>query len=441
MLKGNKTLLVLVSVFLAVFIYGVGRLFLLRFETGDVYPAYSSLRVDPLGTKAFYDSLENFRQISVSRNYRPLPKLHEGLEATIFYLGARVKDLGFVHEDLLKAFDALVATGGRLIISFYPIRERASVRSRGECPGSAHAKEAEEKGETDRNGPERSLKKAEEPKGSESTSQGSRKRNERSDHRDFERERCKFVSLADHWGVRFGFDERLKDARDDGKAWKALNGKLPNFISWHTVLYFDGLPKPWRVIYVRDGHPVIMERRFGRGTIVLSADSYFFSNEALRVERHPGLLAWLVGRHTNVVFDETHLGVRENPGIASFARKYDLHGLFLGIVLLVGLFVWKNSLHFIPPPELPSTGGSDFNSERDYTAGFVSLLRRNIPPRDILRICFQEWKKSLPPSRRDSCDKQDRAGGVIDAQGGRPAKQRNPVEGYQTIQRILAERK
>ena len=31
----------------------------LRFESGDVYPVYSSLRSDPLGTRAFYDSLED----------------------------------------------------------------------------------------------------------------------------------------------------------------------------------------------------------------------------------------------------------------------------------------------------------------------------------------------------------------------------------------------
>ena len=41
----------------AILTLGLIRLFKLRFEAGDVYPAYSSLRSDPLGTMAFYESL------------------------------------------------------------------------------------------------------------------------------------------------------------------------------------------------------------------------------------------------------------------------------------------------------------------------------------------------------------------------------------------------
>ena len=38
-----------IAVLLCVLVYGVVHLFLLRFETGDVYPQYSSLRADPVG--------------------------------------------------------------------------------------------------------------------------------------------------------------------------------------------------------------------------------------------------------------------------------------------------------------------------------------------------------------------------------------------------------
>ena len=33
--------------------FGIWRLFVLRYEKGDVYPAYSSYRADPLGSLAF----------------------------------------------------------------------------------------------------------------------------------------------------------------------------------------------------------------------------------------------------------------------------------------------------------------------------------------------------------------------------------------------------
>jgi hypothetical protein len=50
---------VLLALLLIAFLSGVGHLFVLRFQTGDVYPAYSSLRSDPLGARVFYESLEN----------------------------------------------------------------------------------------------------------------------------------------------------------------------------------------------------------------------------------------------------------------------------------------------------------------------------------------------------------------------------------------------
>jgi hypothetical protein len=396
--KSNKTIYVLLVVLLALFVYGVGSLFMLRFEAGDVYPAYSSRRADPLGAKAFYDSLENLQNISTSRNYRPLSKLRRGSEASMFYLGAHVEFLDFVHEDVLKAFDAWIESGGRLIVSFFPTKAQSS-------------------------------------------SHNSCRKNKRTDDGGVGEKRCTFVSLAEHWGIHCGFDEKLKDLEYAERAWSGSGAALPDSISWHTSLYFDGLDKPWRTIYARDGHPVIIERAFGKGTIVLAADSYLFSNEALRAERYPELLVWLLGASTNVIFDEAHLGIRENPGIAALARKYHLHGLLLGMLLLAGLFAWKNSFSFIPPrDEGPAIESRDFTSQRDYTAGFTSLLRRNISPRDILTLCFQEWKKSLPLSSEVVGNKLDRVQAVIDAQRAGPAKQRNPVQGFQTIQRILGDR-
>src|SRR5207245_8920088 len=100
-------------------------------------------------------------------------------------------------------------------------------------------------------------------------------------------------------------------------------------VVWHTALYFDRPGASWRVIYARDNHPVLIERRFGSGSLVFSADSYFVSNEALRKERLPKLLAWLAGRNTTVLFDETNLGVMESQGIAALVRNYRLRGLVL----------------------------------------------------------------------------------------------------------------
>ena len=70
---------------------GLVYLFMLRFEAGDVLPAYSSLRADPLGAKAFYQSLEHLDSLAVSRNFGRLEMLDEefadGSGVTVFFSG------------------------------------------------------------------------------------------------------------------------------------------------------------------------------------------------------------------------------------------------------------------------------------------------------------------------------------------------------------------
>ena len=408
-MRGDRIPCVLLVFFVALFIYGLGKLLLLRFERGDVYPAYSSLRTDPLGTKAFYESLVNLQRVSAARSYVPLTEKTLSQETTVFYLGTHPDDLNFINEDRIEAFEALVAAGARVVVSFFPIHRDEST---GICrqPGfSSHGKEVGEEGETET-----------------STSGWT----------------CgQSVSLGERWGFRFGVDEGFKERTQAKRAGEGLGTDMPNLISWCTALYFEALQAPWQIVYYRDGYPVIIARELGEGTIVLSSDSYLFSNEALREERHPTLLAWFLGKNTDVVFDETHHGIREKPTVASLIRKYRLHGLFLGIVFLAGLFVWKSSVPFLPPRDDDcSIGGDDGTSDRDATAGLVSLLRRNIAPQDILGVCFEEWKKSSPSNIRDLGDKLQSVQKVVEEQLAPPARQRNPVQDYQNIQCILTER-
>src|SRR6185436_18671942 len=147
--------------------------------------------------------------------------------------------------------------------------------------------------------------------------------------------------------------------------------------------------------------PVVIERRLGPGHIVLCSDSYFASNEALRRERHPDLLAWVIGARGRVAFDETHLGVMERPGAATLAWKYRLHGLIAGILLLAALFVWKNSVSFVPPYDEAGEASGELVTGKDSASGFVNLLRRSISERDLLGICFDEWKKSFAHGRKN----------------------------------------
>ena len=106
---------------LAIFLIGIVQLLLLRFKSGDVYPPYSSLRSDPLGTRVFYESLHRLKTVAVQRNYRSLSNMTYHENATIFYLGASISNWVFVSEDTIKIFDRLAFAGSRLVLSFRPI--------------------------------------------------------------------------------------------------------------------------------------------------------------------------------------------------------------------------------------------------------------------------------------------------------------------------------
>jgi hypothetical protein len=253
------------------------------------------------------------------------------------------------------------------------------------------------------------------------------------------------ISLKDRWNVSLNYEDLPKDAEDvyhSVLARRKTDADLPASVAWHTALYFERPGTNWTMIYARDNHPVLIERKFGSGSLVFSADSYFLSNEALRKERHPKLLAWLAGRNATVLFDETHLGLLEEPGIAALVRKYRLHGLVVGIALLAGLFVWKNTASFVPPydEDIVETRG-DAVAGRDSAAGFVNLLRRSIPSAELLSVCFAEWKKTRAHGRADLKARTERMAAIIAEEQAKPGRERKPVESYRRITCILTERK
>ncbi|NNK85797.1 MAG: hypothetical protein HKO91_09625 [Desulfobacterales bacterium] len=401
----NKKMRVVFSAFLiAGFLMGVVNLFLLRFEVGDVYPPYSSLRSDPLGTRVIYESLDKLEHIYTKRNYRPLSNIKSSSNVTLFYLGARMFNSDWIQEDLLKSFEHIARSGGRLVIALIPTLKNQSKPS--------------DKEETSEDSKEDKLNKR-------------KHKNQAKDNQ--------FVSLTERWGVGIGYYEtKEKNKKNTFKAESNINGlNTPVFL--HTVKFFDGLADSWEVIYASDGHPVIIERKFGKGTIVLSSDSYFFSNEALRKERYPKLLAYFMGSSSKALFDETHLGINKSFGVVYFVKKYRFQWFAAGLFLLAVMFVWKNSVSFVPAQSEGSERNEDvFTSDKDYAQGLVSLLRRNIPRDKILRVCAEEWEKSIEHETRINSNKLDLIKSVVERKEPKVKNDYNPVNGYNMICQILS---
>jgi hypothetical protein len=383
-LQKNKTIArAVTALLLLIFVVGVVHLFVLRFETGDVYPAYSSLRSDPLGTRALYESLENIDGLAVRRNYHLLKSLTFEPQTTFFYLGSTADEFESIPQEMIEVFDRLTQSGGRLVLTFLPVTKNSEQKTK----------------------PNRSVKK--------------------------------------HWGIGVAFKDYLPVKDDKPIAVDAISNRrdLPPVISWHTNLYFDLFDDAWQTLFSFEGLPLIVERTYGKGSILVCADSFFMSNEALWAERHPKLLVWLMGGHSNIIFDEAHFGIHKQPSVAQLIRRYRFHWFFAALVVLALLFVWKSAVYFVPPSAEDSLNGADVVSEKDYTQGLIALLRRNITGNQILQVCAREWEQTFKKSKRTRAITLKRMRGLAGTGSAGSKKSKDPVKEYRKISKLISEEK
>ena len=382
---------------LAIFaLLAVVRLFQMRFATGDIYPAYSSLRSDPLGTKGLYESLESLHSLELKRHFRSVHQLPAGRGTTLLILGLPAQELNGT-EDEIDQLETFMRLGGRLVISL-----NSESLGRSSWTGGTNGVSS----------------RPAKPRAAQWTLP---------------------VELSSRWQFHLT-EEALK--REGGKSVPVEvvafdPGRKPERMEWHSPGVFTAPEDPWHAVFLRGTNAVVMERSWGAGTLVLATDSFPLSNEALRRSRSTPWLAWVVGSSGRVVFDETHLGVREQAGFASLAREYRLHLFGACLVVLAALFMWQGATSFALPIE--ETGErAEWVTGRDAADGCVSLLRRNVLPSEVLKLSVQEWIRSQHSGRSLPPEKLAAVQAVLDRENLKPAAQRNPVLVYRDIARIVA---
>ena len=439
-MRTNKTIAgIVMALLLGLFGVGVTHLFVLRFESGDVYPAYSSLRNDPLGTRALYASLENIDNISVRRNYHRLKSLTFEPQTTFLYLGATPDEFNWFPEEVIEAFDRLTQTGGRLVISFLPTT-KPPVNKTSQRPLKKSGT-AQIDGDTDAGGTSQAKQPADTGNPAAPSQSTPDSRNESAHHQTEGRGTARFVSIQKRWGIEVAAKAvlPLKDGKHLAIEATATRKDLPPTISWHTNLHFVLSDDAWQTLYHFEELPLIVERTYGQGSIVLCADSFFMSNEALWSERYPRLLLWLLGKHSNLIFDEAHFGIYKQPSVAQYIRRYRLHWFFVALAALALLFVWKNAAHFVPPSAEDALNGTEVVSEKDYTQGLIALLRRNIAGNQILPVCAREWIQTFSKSKRTGGQTRARIRGLAEIGTTELKKNRNPVEQFRQLSRELSQ--
>lgn len=404
-MKSRKdTLSIIVAILiLGLSAYALLHLLIMRYSSGDVYPEYSSLRTDPFGTKAFYESLRDCCGLKVSRNFEEFSRIKNNTNSTIIFAGASFPG-DMIPASFLNDLESFMKNGGRLVVTYVP-------------SGFFKKIELERK------------KEKQEKKDSEAKKKSDKKKPEKNPGED-ENALIHFVSLSKEWGLQYaeGDWDGYRSAR------LVADKKLPKVLTWHSAVYFELNGKDWNVIYKQDDHSVLVERDFGKGSLVLVSESFLLSNEAMLRDRHSDLLAWLVGSKKEVIFDESHLGIASNPGVASLARKYNLHGLAGGLLVIALLYVWMSSTSLLPAYK----PGSDLEKKaiegKDSASGLSNLLRRNVSAQHIFPLCYSEWKKSAVSQKQFEEKKLKR---VEEFMNQHPE---NPVESYNRISEMLKER-
>jgi hypothetical protein len=446
------------------------RLLLLRYEKGDIYPAYSTLRVDPLGARAYYEALASLPQYEAARGFKSLHRELEEKPGTLFYLGLESRDMSSFSKDEVAEIDDFVKNGGRVVLTFAPRSPGTSISDDSDkiTKKKDDAAPTPSKGDTSKPDAHPPAPAPEtKPDEDIAKSKTAEEKYEREEFRKEQEEEAKInpghpneaaeekyqLSLAALWG--FGWDvvkgaEKDKEAPDQKDsdtppesetdkpevlAQHVEDGSVEASVPWKSALYFVRLEPEWQQLYSAKDNPVLIRRKWGKGEIIVATDSYFISNEALRNNRRPALLGLLTGPPGNLLFDETHLGTQEQEGVMFLAEKFRLEGYLYGIIAVVLLFLWRNSAPLVPPRPAGNhahLGGAV--SGKDSRSGLVNLLRRNIAAADILKTGFAEWRRNVTPGRQHLHGKMAEMEAVLSSATGNRAE--TIVDSYHQLRKI-----
>jgi hypothetical protein len=351
--RKNKVLAYLaVLATIGAFIVVALRTFEVRLETQEGYPVASSFRADARGCRALYESLGRIPGVRTARFLRTFSNLPPAEGRSLIIAGINPQTDILQVKDR-KSLSAWVEAGATLIVSL-----------------AAEDRSLDKTGSPDvQLVPPTKERKSPSP-----------------NHRST-------PPTEEHWIETLqGAGVNVYRHADASARHRFVSGVFATSGSWLGPLYFRDLQAPWRVVAEADHLPVVIERSFGRGNVILIADSYLLTNGSLANDRETGFLGWLFRKQTTVLFDESHFGLTENPGVVSLARRYGLEPAFFVLLVLALFFVWANRYNLVPKSVHRSAGNLIVPGQGGETV-LVNLLRRSLPTKDLLSTSAELWRK------------------------------------------------
>lgn len=409
-----------------------------RFSTGDFYPHYSTERSDPLGASALRQSLAALPGYEVTVNRQSLMALR-GLDAdsALWLCGVSRRTFSSLRgpEDspILKA---VRDDGARLILTINPeaVPEKYDLKEQTAAEDWWDRREAARKA------------REEEPTNKEKADDG--KDRDSDEETDEEAAESDAPSLSELFEVKLTTPDRFERPKS---GWELARGEslaasrpVPETLpEWRSQYRFTDLGPDWKVVASVDGQAVVVERPYGSGTVVLASDSYFASNEALWQGAEADFLLWLTGGKQRVVFDETVHGSVESGGAMKMIRRYRFHGFLIGCLGFIALLAWRSASPLAPGSEAVERGllsdSGDAVAGENAASGFIRLLQRSVPGRQLLRTCLETWRETAAQRLRGESGGQREAIDRLIAAHEADPKQIGALETYQRIADVLAQ--
>ncbi len=366
-----------------------------RYETGESYPEYSSMRTDPLGTKALLEAVDTLPGVAATRNFSELKHLQGRPGKTLLLCGLTAEKFNQSSAIDAKSVALFAVNGGRVVVALHP-KTAAALVERLEETATKEAKQELEEEKSRAKKKEKNSSGTQDSKTSSKPAEGSCAATFKLNAKPKE-----FV-LGPNRGQPLVLSPTVSFSAVEAPKWFSNDSFAVPEVT--TYLEMKDLPHPasLNIVATKSGQTMVLERRLGAGSIVLCSDRFFLSNEALWKDPKPAFLSWLLGNAKEVIFEETHFGygIGDSEGIMTLARRYKMHGLFLGGFFLFILGVWRQASGLVPsaPEDHPGNGRDDTIAGQSATAGLEGLLRRGVPSKRLLRRCWEVWENTKATS-------------------------------------------
>ncbi len=316
----------------------------------DAFPGYSSHLPNPKGTKVLHNSIARIPGFEIQRNYRPYAELAGGPDKLLIMSGLSSwrQSLPFhiLEEEHAAGLSGFVQSGGTILMAYTPWLP--SLEGADDESADEPEKEEPAEGEDDQDDDEQD----EPPRG-------------------------------------------ILHAVAKGEM---TSGEFKPF-GWNSRYALDLPESGWHVHQYIGEHPAIASIPHGEGNLIVCADSYFISNEAM-LEPPLDFIQWMTGEKRVIIFDEWSKGVRDNRSILYLLRKHKLIGFLVSLVIAAVLLFWHNSSSVLEKAVSPQASGV----EQHETSATAALLRRDVPTSAVLDTCRElltrdkrklkrEWKR------------------------------------------------